>query len=276
MPSAETKRRDQETRESTTAEERLAITAYERNPQPDGVIAPAPRHRDWMDAMPDGLAYRCLPMVLANQAGWVIPNQVEFTAVWSGGTAVSEIQFGVSMATHPNAAEVLPHFVTSHFGYGILTFHLPFLFRTSSGYNLWARGPVNAPKDGVQALDGIIETDWSHASFTMNWKITRPGAKISFKLGEPISQIVPIPRGLVERFDPRIRPIDDDPELAEAHRQWLAERTDFNKDLRTTGSEAQLRKWQKDYFQGRQPSGGRFDEHQTRLEVRNFTRVPKK
>ena len=34
------------------------------------------------------------------------------------------------------------------------------------------RGPTNSPKDGIAALDGIIETDWAHSTFTMNWRFT--------------------------------------------------------------------------------------------------------
>lgn len=37
-------------------------------------LTPAPIDRDWMDATPDRFAYRCLPLVIANQAGWVIPS----------------------------------------------------------------------------------------------------------------------------------------------------------------------------------------------------------
>ena len=60
----------------------------------------------------------------------------------------------------------------SHFGYGLLTFQLPYLFRTPPGYNLLVRGPANCPKDGAW-LDGLVGTDWSPARFFMTWQITR-------------------------------------------------------------------------------------------------------
>ena len=44
--------------------------------------------------------------------------------------------------------------MSSHFGYGILTWTLPYLFRTPPDWNLLARGPSNLPKDGIQALEG--------------------------------------------------------------------------------------------------------------------------
>src|SRR3546814_13729675 len=63
--------------------------------------------------------------------------------------------------------------VSTHFGSGIVTFSLGHLFRTSPGVNLWIKGPSNRPKDGASPLEGIIETDWSPYTFTMNWQLTR-------------------------------------------------------------------------------------------------------
>ena len=50
---------------------------------------------------------------------------------------------------------------TSTFGSGFITFTIPVLFRTPKGINLRLTGPSNWIKDGVQPLDGIVETDWS-------------------------------------------------------------------------------------------------------------------
>ena len=46
----------------------------------------------------------------------------------------------------------------SHFGEAVLTFSLPYLFRTPRGVNLWVKGPSNWIKDGIQPLEGIVET----------------------------------------------------------------------------------------------------------------------
>src|SRR5262245_59488229 len=63
----------------------------------------------------------------------------------------------------------------SHFGNGVLTFPVGYLFRTDPGVAVWARGIPNYAKDGIVALDGVIETDWLCFTFTMNWQCTRPG-----------------------------------------------------------------------------------------------------
>ena len=76
--------------------------------------------------------------------------------------------------------------VQSHFGEGVITWNIPFLFRTSPGYNLLVRGPSNWIKDGVQALEGIVETDWAVQTFTMDWKFTRPRRWVRFEADEPI------------------------------------------------------------------------------------------
>ena len=62
------------------------------------------------------------------------------------------------------------------------------------------QGPINRPKDGIAALSGIIETDWSPYSFTMNWMFTRPGTPVRFEKGEPYCHIFPVSCGALERL----------------------------------------------------------------------------
>jgi uncharacterized protein DUF6065 len=75
---------------------------------------------------------------------------------------------------------------SSHFGSRILAFNLPFRFRTPLGYNLQVRGLASWPKDGAYPLEGILETDWTVSTFTMNWKLTRAELPVAFEAGEPI------------------------------------------------------------------------------------------
>ena len=56
---------------------------------------------------------------------------------------------------------------SSHFGNGILTWHLPMLFRTPPGYNLSVRGPANYPKDAVcpfrgHSRNGLGKREFQH------------------------------------------------------------------------------------------------------------------
>src|SRR5438105_10509762 len=143
------------------------LIAYPTSQQLTMEITPASRWRDWINAMEARWANRCLPLLIANQAGWALLNPVAFEATWDGSPAKESIRIDFAGDDPP-----YPLPVESHFGYGILTWSIPYLFRTPPGYNLLARGPANWPKDGVCALEGIVETDWTFSTFTMNWKIT--------------------------------------------------------------------------------------------------------
>ncbi|MBS0262498.1 MAG: hypothetical protein JSS02_11155 [Planctomycetes bacterium] len=239
------------------------IFAWDIQPQLKTPLEPAPVSRDWMDAIPERYAYRCLPLTVANQAGWIIRSPVRVTARWNGGTQIKDLRLW--FAKNRNDDRVL-----SHFGSGILTFTLPFLFRTPPGLNLWVKGPANYFKDGIQPLEGVVETDWSQSTFTMNWKLTRPQHTIRFDEGEPICMIVPVPRGLVESLEPIRRPLSDNPDLLEQYETWRTSRRAFNAALARGDAAAREQGWQKDYMLGRVVSGERVAGHQTRLAVREF------
>lgn len=96
-----------------------------------------------------------------------------------------------------------PLLALSHFGHAVLTFNVNALFRTEPGYDLMVTGPLNQPKDGLQPLTGVAETDWAPFTFTMNWKFTRNLTTIAFECDEPSCRIFPLKRGLVEGFSRR-------------------------------------------------------------------------
>ena len=208
-------------------------------------IVPAPVERPWMDQTPDGHAYRCLPLNIANAHGWMLLNTVPFTAEWNGAPGLDFVTIRPLVA-----GDLLGQ---SHFGSGVLTFHVNGLFRTEPGYDLMITGPINLLKDAIQPLTGIVETDWAPFTFTMNWKFTRPNTQVRFDADEPFCMIWPVRRGLIDDVEPEIRPIESDAEINGAFTAWGESRRGFNKDLRVPGSDARARKWQKDYFRGDSP-----------------------
>ena len=245
--------------------EKPTLTAYRIHKYPSMPIVPASSQRDWMDKTSDRFAYRCLPLLIANQNGWFIVNTHRIRCVWNGGPRSEDLKVfdrGGPQGT-PCPAE-------SHFGHGVLTFNLNYLFRTQPGWNLWARGPSNWPKDGIAALEGIIETDWSVATFTMNWKLTTPNQPVEFYPGEPICMITPVRRGETESFHAIARDISDVPEIAEGFKKWSESRNQFNKDLRFKDSQAAQEKWQKEYLQGHGPGGLKAPQHQVKLTLKEF------
>lgn len=265
------------------------LIAYELHGASDMPVRPAPVDRAWMDASHQRAPYRCLPLVIANQSGWLIPCPATFSAYWDGGLFKENVQilFDSAAAEKDLSALFAPIVasmdvanpvvqgdarISSHFGNGVITFSIPYLFRTPRGINLWVKGPSNYFKDGVQPLEGIVETDWLPATFTMNWKLTRPHYSVRFERGEPICMLVPLPRGLADQLEPVYLPLDANPELSGEYREWERSRTAFNADLSRLQSEAVRRGWQRDYMKGLTPSGEQAEEHQTRLRLREFAR----
>jgi len=108
----------------------------------------------------------------------------------------------------------------------VLTFQIPFLLKTPDGWNLMVRGPTNSSKDGIVALDGIIETDWAHSTFTMNWRFTR-ACTVEFAIGEPICLFFPIQRGVLEMFRGEFRMLEADREFENKFREWSVSRDRF-------------------------------------------------
>ena len=241
-----------------------AFTAYEIHPQNDMPIVPAPLARDWMDATDQRYAYRCLPLVVANQAGWLVLNPVRFTARWNGGRERRDLRI---------RRERRDPRVLIHFGSGVITFYMPYLFRTPRGINLWVKGPSNWIKDGAQPLEGIVESDWSAATFTMNWKLTRPNHTVTFDRDEPICMLVPVPRGLAESLEPRRSPLALNGKVDRTYRAWEQSRSQFIGGLNRRIPDVVRRGWQRHYFLGVSPDGDRFREHQTRLRLKAFARA---
>ena len=228
-------------------------------------IVPAPLERDWMDATDVRFAYRCLPLNIANAHGWFILNRAAFVAEWDGGDLLE------SVTIQPDAEEQRRDLIaTSHFGHGILTFYITGLFRTEPGFDLMVTGPSNMMKDAIQPLTGIVETDWSPFTFTMNWRFTRRLTRIAFERDEPICMIYPVTRGIVESVEPEFRSLEEDPETRQSYLDWSARRKAFNAALAQEDSEASQEQWQKEYFRGYSKQSGAAPEHRTKIRAKPF------
>jgi hypothetical protein len=224
-------------------------------------LIPAAAKRGWMDLTDSRAAYHCLPMVMANQAGWFILSGHSFTVRWSGADNLDALRIFYLSGDKPYPA-------LSVFGRGILTFQIPYLFRTPPGYNTLVRGPANCPKDGAYPLEGLAETDWA-ATFTMNWQVTRPNQTVSFEKGDPIGMIVPQLRGNVEQFRPRLQRLNADAETDKKYGEWARSRREFIGSTRMCPAET-ARSFQDHYLRGTDLNGAKAQEHQTSLRLRPF------
>jgi Family of unknown function (DUF6065) len=145
-------------------------------------LRPSPPRRHWMDELPH--AYKCLPLVIANQWGWQILCPTDIVITWNGDPNLAGLQIDV-------APQFLPA-VKSQFGSGIVTFSPPWLFRTPPGWDLYLKGPSNRWKPNCTPLEGVVETWWLNYTFTINWKVMEPGT-VFFARGESLGQLVPVP-----------------------------------------------------------------------------------
>ncbi|MCW5771907.1 MAG: hypothetical protein KIT16_09750 [Rhodospirillaceae bacterium] len=230
---------------------------------PKLAIRPAPATRPWLDKLPAAFGYRCLPLNIGSSHGWEILCPTGFVAMWNGGVGLDAMSVRVDKEVGWTPA--------SHFGSGILTFHTRYLFRTEPGFNLFVTGPTNNRKHGIAPLTGLIETDWSPYTFTMNWAFTQPGG-LRFEEGEPFCMLFPVPRGLVDSVEPEIRDLAADPETKRRYDLWNNSREQFLRDLRALKPEALEEKWQKHYYRGVLPEGQpAIPAHQIKLRVRPFT-----
>lgn len=227
----------------------LPITAYPLYAELRMPIVPAPRGRDWIERVPGVAAKSCAPLLVANQSGWLVLSVHKVAATWDGGAGPESLRLEHLRGDPPYLAQ-------SVFGAGILTWRIPYLFRTVPGYNLLVRGPANMPKYGVQPLEGTIETDWVESAFTMSWQMMRPNHAVLFDIGEPVAMLVPQLRGELEIFRPEIRELDPNGDIRERSGRKVAAR-------RRNGPE------QPDLFGVCDDNAGPFD-HQTELHLAPF------
>ena len=93
-------------------------------------------------------------------------------------------------------------------------------------------------------------------SFTMNWKIMRPGEPVRFEVGEPLFQAIPLlsnPCADIEGALVTYKKLDDDPDVSRSYREWDQSRKRFME--RSKAGELKPDEWQRDYFLGRDAAG---------------------
>jgi len=175
----------------------LDMKAYRIRGATEMGLVPAKRQREWHKDIPATGA--CLPLTIANEAGWWLVNPHRFTVFNYDQLTIDYCGF-----------KEAPH-VASHFGHGILTVLIPFIFRTPPGWQLQIRGPVNYFYDDMQPFEGIVETDWHKATATMNWKVARD-SMFTVEEGEPLAQLVPVKLDVLEMFRPTEEDMPEDVE----------------------------------------------------------------
>lgn len=74
--------------------------------------------------------YKCLPLSIGNQYGFVITALFDFSVEWNGGDSAHDIK--ISYNKPIEEIEKLSPVILTHFGHGIVTINPPFFIKNSS------------------------------------------------------------------------------------------------------------------------------------------------
>ena len=250
----------------TFDESKLSIIAHDVGAAEWGIsLETAPSQREWMTNT-KGHAYKCLPLVTANNLGWVLRCPSSFSAYWTGKKGV-------------NSVRIIPHTkekikcVSSHFGHGTLTFHPGFIFTTTKNHGLYVKGPTNLPdyetKMGITPLEGLVETDWLQFSFTMNWKFTECRRLVTFYQDDIFCQFFPYPRSYVSQFETDTRLIEETEGFDKSVEQYREHRNLVQKTIEET-KQSPPKDIQLHYLRGEN-----IDGTKTSISELGFTHEPK-
>lgn len=249
------------------------ITAYSIKDEavPHWPIRQARKKREWMETN-NRHAYRCLPLVVANHAGWVIDSPATFTATWDGDTGYENAATSIKLDFAPDTPAIARADIVSDFGNGILTFNVPYLFQTPPDMGLEVRGVPNRWKDGAVALDGFVETDWLPFPFTMNWRLTRPNLPVQFEKGEPICYFFVRSLGDSAELSATIQPLASNEQLKEAYRTWA-----FSRYVNKYTDDPALSFLKNRYIKGKDFEGKQAANHNKAIKLATFqTYLPAK
>jgi hypothetical protein len=220
-------------------------------------IKPANIKRNWMDKT-GGTAYRCIPLNIANEYGWVCHSPSTFTATWNGGQS----QDSITIVDHGDGPK---NFCKSHFGNGIITLPPDFIVQTPKNVSIYVRGLTNSGYENIHPLDAIVETDWLPFTFTMNYKFLSPGS-VTFKKGDPLFMFFPIERNFIESFTIEQKTLSSNLELKDKYQKYGESRKEHLKK--------ENQKPQKFYVSGTiVDEKALVDNHKIKLKLENVKNI---
>jgi len=259
---------EEQVKEARPELEEREIVAYRHSPDTGWSIEPASARRDWMDRTTGRFAYRCLPLVMANQLGWTIRCPWTFEVTWSGKKEQDALK--IRFLDGPETGREA---VRSNFGHGILSILFPWVFRTPPGVGLLVRGATNHWVQHAAPLEGLVETDWISTTYLMNWQITSRNKAATFRKEEPICMVTPVQLGLLPSMQPRIRDTFENKKLMEELAAFEKKRQQQVRESREAFQRGEkFQTFQLDYMHGETPTGEKAEQHLTNLKVLPFKR----
>jgi hypothetical protein len=218
----------------------------------DNLISKPDKKRDWFDKS----FYRCLPLIIGNQQGFVIKSEFDFAFTWNGYSDVNSISFDFFEKTED--LEKKGPRIETHFGHGIITIRPPFTLRTPPGVNLMTINPPNFIIPNITVMTGVVETDNLRRGFAFNLKIQIPNIKVFIPAGTPLAAFIPVPRYFTDSFELKFAEDIFSEEIINEEIQALRDVNifrDFVEPTLPSGSGRQ-------YFRGEDVYGNKFPDHQ--------------
>jgi hypothetical protein len=216
------------------------------------IISTAPKTRGWFDPH----FYKCLPLSIANQYGFIITTEFDFEFEWDGRISQDSLKFYFDIPEN-ELIKLYPR-IESHFGHGIITLYTPFSLRTPPGVNLMTINPPNYVVPNITVMTGVVESDNLRRDFTINLKVQIPNMRIRIPKGYPIAGIIPIPRYFSDKFElVDSENIFSESEIIEEHQAKM--------DALMQRQEIELKHKSlvgRDYFLGRDVYKNNFTDHQ--------------
>lgn len=208
--------------------------------------------RDWFT--PD--FYRCLPLIVGNQYGFIVTSEYDFSFTWNGESDTGAIALKFYETEKALNDKVLR--IVSHFGEGILTIFTPFVLKTPKGVNLMTINPPNHVVPNITVLTGVVETDNLKNPFTFNLKIQTPDREIFIPKGTPLAGFVPIPRYYADSFTLELSEEVLDETTIQESLQALVDTVTYRREVEATlpNSIGRL------YYKGEDVYGNKFPDHQ--------------
>jgi hypothetical protein len=220
--------------------------------QIDTLVSKPSKKRDWFTPH----FYRCLPLTIGNQYGYIFKSQFDFYVQWDGGESSESLLFYFNDSEETLKTK-FPR-VESHFGSGIFTINYPFNLRTPPGVNLITINPPNEILPNITVMTGVIETDNIRRNFTFNLKMQIPNIRVFIPAGTPLAAVIPVPRYYSDEFEI----VNSEDIFSE---ETIIEEIQASVDASIQRSEIEFKSKNgvgRDYFVGRDVYGNEFSDHQ--------------
>lgn len=171
------------------------LSEIEKKEKISKILTKPDKKRDWFTSH----FYRCLPLVIGNQYGFIIKNEFDFSFIWNGKEEPESISFEFN-ETQEKLNNKYPR-IDSHFGSGIITINPPFTLRTPPGINIMTINPPNYIIPNITVMTGVIEADNLRRNFSFNLKVQIPNIKVIVPAGSALAGFIPIPRYYADNFN---------------------------------------------------------------------------